>query len=121
MLSPQLDKQEGWDIKTEPAGGDGMSNSHWMDKFCRNAATLLGDKFRIKPGNPEDIWDFYENSEGRNRVAELSEMYGSNYVLMQVSLEALPPGLSAGSTGFGSSGTNWADILPRLMKSRHQQ
>jgi hypothetical protein len=117
-LSPELDKLERWDMKLQPAGGGGASYSLWMNKVWRNAGLTLGDKFRIKPETTEDIWVMYMRLEGRTNFSKMSDMYGSNFVLMQVSLEALPPGLSAGATGFGGNGTNWLDLLPRLFKTK---
>jgi serine/threonine protein kinase len=119
-LSPDLDKQERWDMKFQSPGGDGMSYSLWMDKVWRNSGISLGDRFRIKPGMTEDIWDSFLRLDGKNEFTKIADMYGSNYILMQVSFEALPPGMNAGDRGFGGSGTNWAQMLPRMMRSRNR-
>jgi hypothetical protein len=59
--------------------------------------------------------------EDKHQFASVADMYGSHYVLMQVSLEALPPRMKAGELGFGGGGTNWAAFLPRLMKASDPQ
>jgi serine/threonine protein kinase len=117
-LSPELDQQERWDMMLRLANGGGTSYSLWMNKVWRDGGLALGDQFRIKPGTTEDIWVQFKSVKGKSQFASQSEMYGSNYVLMQVSLEALPPGLSAGANGFGCNGTNWLDLLTRVFKNK---
>ena len=120
-LSPELDQQERWDMVFRTAEGSGISDSLWMDKVWRNSMLGLGDTFRIEPGKTEDIWVNYLQLDGRNNFVNYSDRYGSNYVLMQVSLEALPPGMNAGDRGFGGTGTNWAALLPRFMRPDDSQ
>jgi serine/threonine protein kinase len=121
MLSPDLNGKERWDMKflsTDAFGASSVAGGVWMNKAPERRATVtLGDKFRIGTGETGDIWDFFEPTE-RNSFASIHDEFGSNYVNMQVSLEALPPGWSAGARGYGMGGeTDWRQFFPRLMKA----
>ncbi|MGN6643390.1 MAG: hypothetical protein ACTHKU_10380, partial [Verrucomicrobiota bacterium] len=93
----------------------------WMDKVWRGSTTTLGNYFKIKPGSTEDIWVNYLRNGTNNQFQKVSDMWtsGSNYIVMQVSLEPVPPGWSAGARGFGEGGeSDWRKYFPKLMKAR---